>query len=55
MNFNDLINNPTLKKVTGIASIALAGIVAVSNAIGQQKKEKEFEELKKTVSELQKK
>lgn len=51
----DVLNNPALKKGLGIASVAVAGIVAVSNALSSQKKEQEFEDLKKAVSELQKK
>ena len=47
------LNNPTLKKGLSIASVAFAGIVAVANALSDQQKEREFENLKKAVSELQ--
>lgn len=46
-------NGATVKKVLSIASIAVAGIVAVTGAIADQKKQQEFEDLKKAVAELQ--
>lgn len=55
MNFKDIINSPILKTVGKYAGVAITAVVAVSGALSDQKKEKEFEELKKTVSELQKK
>ena len=55
MKFNDIINNPGLKKGLGIASVIFAGVAAISNAVADQKKEQEFEDLKKAVSDLQKK
>ena len=55
MNFNDFMNSPGLKKGLGIATVIFAGISAVASAITDQKKEHEFEDLKKVVSELQKK
>lgn len=55
MNVKEIINNPGLKKGLGIASIIFAGVAAISNAISDQKKEQEFEDLKKAVSDLQKK
>lgn len=55
MKFNEFINNPILKKGLGYAGIVVAGAVAMVNAVADQQKDKEFEELKKTVSELQKK
>ena len=50
----DIIKNPAFKKGLGIISVAFAGIAAVSSALSDQKREQEFEELKKTVSELSK-
>lgn len=50
----DIIKNPAFKKGFGIVSVAFAGIAAVSSALSDQKREQEFEELKKTVSELSK-
>lgn len=47
------IDSPILKKVFAIGSIVVAGVMAVSEAIESQKKEKEFEELKQKVSELE--
>ena len=47
------LNNPMLKKVFGIASVLLAGAIAVSNALSDQQKEQDLENLKKTVSDLQ--
>lgn len=55
MKFNNIVNNPILKKGAGIASIVVAGIVAITNAISDQKREEEFDALKKTVEQLQKK
>lgn len=48
-------NGETVKKVLSIASIAVAGIVAVTGAIADQKKQQEFDELKKAVADLQNK
>lgn len=47
------LDNPMLKKALSIASVALAGIVAVANALSDQQKEREFEDMKKAISELQ--
>ena len=55
MKFKDVINNPGLKKGHGIASVIFAGVAAISNALTDQKKEQEFEDLKKAVSDLQNK
>lgn len=49
------LNNPGLKKGLGIASVVFAGLMAVANALSDQKREQEFEEMKKTLSELQNK
>lgn len=48
------INNEKLAKGLSIASIVAAGLVAVVNAIGEQKQAQEFEALKNAVAELQK-
>lgn len=52
---NDIFKSPAFKKILGVASIAVAGVVGVVNALSDQKKEKEFEEMKQDVSELKKK
>ena len=51
----DIIKSPTVKKVMGIVSVVIAGVVAVDNALSEQKKDKEFEDMKNAISELQKK
>lgn len=48
------LDKTVINKALGIASIIFAGATAVIGAISDQKKEAEFEELKKTVSELKK-
>ena len=45
----------TIKKVVSFASAAVMGIVAVTNALSDQKKAQEFEDMKKTLSELKNK
>lgn len=55
MKFNDIVKSPILKKGLGIAGVVVAGIAAMSNAISDQKREQEFEELKEAVKELQEK
>ena len=55
MKIKDIINNPGFKKGVGVASVLFAGITAISSAISDQKKEQEFEDLKKAVSDLQNK
>ena len=47
------INNPATKKVFGIASAVLTGVVTVVGALADQKKEAEFAALKQAVAELQ--
>ena len=47
--------NIDLKKVAGIASAVMMGIVTISNALADQKREQEFEDMKKTLSDLQNK
>lgn len=49
------INTSTVKKVLSVATAVVAGIAAVGNTLAEQKKEKEFEEMKKAISELQNK
>lgn len=55
MKVNDIIKNPILKKSLGIAGVVVAGIAAMSNAMSDQKREQEIEELKEAVKELQQK
>lgn len=55
MKIVDFINSPGFKKGAGIATIIFAGISAVASAVTDQRKEQEFEDLKKAVSELQNK
>lgn len=47
-------DNPGFKKALGIGSAIVMGIVAVANTLSDQKKEQEFEEMKKVLSELKK-
>lgn len=47
------IEKSSVKKVVGIASAVAMGVVAVLNSLSDQKKAQEFEEMKKTLSELQ--
>lgn len=49
------VNNSTIQKVLSVATVVIAGIAAVGNTLTEQKKEKEFEEMKKAISELQNK
>lgn len=51
----EFLNDPKLKKAVNVAAALVAGLVAVSNAFADQKKEREFEELKKAVADLQSK
>lgn len=55
MKIKDIINNPILKSVGKYAGLAVTAVVAVSGALADQKREKEFEDLKKTVADLQNK
>ena len=52
MKFN--LNSSAFKKAAGVASALVMGVVAVSNALADQKKEQEFEDMKKTLAELKK-
>ena len=54
MKINNLIKNPVFKKGIGIASAVIAGIIAMSDTITEQKRDEEFEEMKKQIEELQK-
>lgn len=47
--------NLDAKKILGIASAVVMGTVTVINALSDQKKAQEFEDMKKTLSELQNK
>ena len=47
------INNFDVKKALGFVSAVVMGIAAVTNALTEQAKDREFEEMKKTLSELQ--
>lgn len=49
------LNNPTVKKVCGIVSAVVVGAIATVNALADQKKAQEFEDMKKVLSELQNK
>ena len=55
MGFKEFIKSPGLKKAVGVLAVLGAGLSAITSAIGEQKKEQEFEALKEAVSELQKK
>ena len=55
MKLDQIFKNPSLQKGLGVASALFMGVVAVSNALSDQKKEKEFEEMKKAISKLQSK
>jgi hypothetical protein len=55
MNILEKIKNVKPKDVMGIGMAIVAGVVAVSNSISDQKKAQEFEDMKKALSELQNK
>lgn len=44
-----------VRKALGIVSVVAAGFVAVVNAISEERKDAEFEEMKRTLSELKNK
>ena len=52
MRINNLIKSPVFKKGIGIASAVIAGIIAMSDTIAEQKRDDEFEEMKKQIKEL---
>jgi hypothetical protein len=47
------INNEALKKASGVVFAIGAGVFAVINALSEQKRDEEFECLKKKVEELE--
>lgn len=53
MKLTDLIKNPVLKKGLGITSTIVMCIAAVGNVLAEKDREQEFEEMKKTLKELQ--
>lgn len=55
MKFKEFIESDGLKKGIGIASALVMAGVAFANALSDQKKAQEFEDLKKAVAELQNK
>lgn len=54
MRINNLIKSPVFKKGIGIASAVIAGVIAMSDTIAEQKRDEEFEEMKAQIAELQK-
>lgn len=54
MRINNLIKSPVFKKGIGIASAVIAGVIAMSDTIAEQKRDDEFEEMKKQIEELKK-
>lgn len=54
MKVKDFINNPLVKKGLGIAGAVMMGIITMGDALASQRKEREYEEMKKIVSELRK-
>ena len=52
MKVNDILNNPFLKKITGVLSVAVAGIIAINNAIAEQKRDEEIEQMKTEIENL---
>jgi hypothetical protein len=55
MKFMEFVKSEKFGKITSVVSIVAAGIGAVISAIADQKKEREFEEMKKAIAELQNK
>lgn len=47
------LENEIVKKALGFVPVVVAGVVAVINALSEQKQAQEFEALKQAVSELQ--
>ena len=54
MDIKNLVKNVDVKKMATIASAAIMGFVAFSNSIADQKKQAEFDEMKKTLEALTK-
>ena len=48
------LNNPGLKKGFGVVSTVIMCVAAVGNVLAEKEREQEFEEMKKTLEELQK-
>ena len=55
MKFKEFIESEGLKKGLGIASALVMAGVTFASSLSDQKKAKEFEDLKKAVAELQNK
>lgn len=52
MKVTNVLNNPFLKKITGALSVAVAGFIAISNAIAEQKRDEEIEQMKAEIENL---
>lgn len=50
----DFVKNVDWKKVMSVAAAGVSAVVAFSNAMGEQRKNKEFEDLKKRLADLEK-
>lgn len=54
MKFNpDLLKKVDWKKVVGIAAAGISAVAAFSNSISEQQRNKEFEDLKKRLADLE--
>ena len=51
----DFVKKPGFQKGLGIAAAIVAGISAIRSTLSEQKKDQEFEDLKKAVNDLQNK
>lgn len=51
----EFLNDPKLKNAMNVIAALAAGAAAVSKAFADQKKEQEFQDLKKAVAKLQEK
>lgn len=51
----ELVQHPATKKAGTVLTVLVAVLGAASSTISEMQKEKEFEEMKKTLSELQNK
>lgn len=51
----NILKNPTFKKVVGIAAVAIGALMGASEVMTKQKEEKEKEELKARVADLESK
>lgn len=52
---NFKFDKDTVSKFAGVASAIVMGIFTIANALGDQKKDREFKEMKKLFDELQNK